>query len=49
MNNLVEDLEFVYIYLDNMLYLICDSFDDHLNKLEIILKYLYSAGLKCNM
>ena len=40
-NNLVRYLEFVRTYLDNLLYLTCDSFDDHLNKLEIILKVLH--------
>ena len=28
--------------------LACNSFDDHLNKLEIILKRSHSSGLKCN-
>ena len=37
MNNLVGDLEFARAYLDDLLCLTCDSFDDHLNKLEIIL------------
>ena len=48
-NNLVGDLEFVRTYLDNLLCLTYDSFDDYLNKLEIILKCLYSASLKCNV
>ena len=45
MNNLVGDLEFMHTQLDDLLYLIYDSFEDHIDKLEIILKYLKSTGL----
>ena len=48
MNNLVGDLEFMHTQLDDLLYLIHDSFKDHIDKLEIILKYLKSTDLKCN-
>ena len=48
MTNLVGDLEYARAYLDDLLCLTCDSFEDHLNKLDVILNRLNNSNLKIN-
>jgi hypothetical protein len=44
----MESLEFVRAYLDNLLYISKLSLEDHLEKLEEVLRRLHDAGLKVN-
>ena len=46
MSTLLEELEFARIYIDNLLCMMCSCYDDHLDKLKIILDRLRKAGLK---
>jgi hypothetical protein len=46
MMTLMESLEYVRAYIDDLLCISRESFDDHLNKLEEVLKQLREAGLK---
>ena len=48
MTNLVGDLEYARAYLDDLLCLTCDTFQDHLNKLDVLLSRLQKSGLKVN-
>jgi hypothetical protein len=48
MSELMESLEFVRAYLDDLLCIIKLSLEDHLDKLEVVLWRLYNAGLKVN-
>ena len=48
MDNLIEGLEFVRIYLDNLI-LICNAtFEEHLSQLTTVLRRLRRTGLKIN-
>ena len=44
----MEDLEYVQAYLDNLLCISRRSLEDHLEKLEEVLRCLRNAGLKVN-
>jgi hypothetical protein len=48
MLELMEDLEYVGAYLDNLLCISRSSLEDHLEKLEEVLRRLHDAGLKVN-
>ena len=48
MSELMEGLEFVHAYIDDVLALTTGNYDDHLSKLEIVLQWLHEAGLKVN-
>ena len=48
MSELMEGLEFVCTYIDNLLVLTKGSFDDHLEKLEQVLARVQKAGLRVN-
>ncbi len=48
MSELMESLEFVRAYLDNLLCISKLSLKDHLEKLEVVLRQLCNAGLKVN-
>ena len=48
MSELMEGLEYVRAYIDDVLALTTVSWDDHLEKLEEVLKRLADAGLKVN-
>jgi hypothetical protein len=48
MSELMESLEFVRAYLDNLLCISKLSLEDHLEKLEVVLWQLHEAGLKVN-
>ena len=48
MNELFAGLEYVRTYIDDLLIISNKSFDDHLHKLEKVLKRLLKAGFKIN-
>ncbi len=48
MSDLMHDLEFVYAYIDDVLCITKDTFQDHLDKLCEVLCRLRKAGLKVN-
>ena len=48
-NNLFSDLDFVQAYLDDILITSSDSFEDHLEKLDIVLTRLSEAGFRANL
>jgi hypothetical protein len=48
MSELMEDLEYVQAYLDDLLCISRSSLEDHLKKLEEVLRHLCNAGLKVN-
>ncbi len=44
----MKDLEYVQAYLDDLLCISRSSLDDHLKKLDEVLRRLCNAGLKVN-
>jgi hypothetical protein len=48
MMELIESLEYVWAYIDDLLCISRNSLEDHLEKLEEILRQLCDAGLKVN-
>jgi len=48
MNNLFNELEFVKVYIDDLLVLSAGSFDDHLEKLGQVLQRLHEKGFQVN-
>ena len=48
MSKLIESLELVRAYLDDLLCISKLSLEDHLDKLEVVLRRLPNAGLKVN-
>ncbi len=48
MMKLMESLEYVQVYIDDLLCISRESFEEHLVKLEEVLKQLRDAGLKVN-
>ncbi len=48
MLELMEDLEYVQAYLDDLLCISRSSLEDHLKKLEEVLRHLCDVGLKVN-
>jgi hypothetical protein len=49
MSKLVQVMEYVKTYLDDLLILTNNSFKDHLLKLEMVLARLSSAGMRVNI
>jgi hypothetical protein len=49
MSKFVQDMEYVKIYLDDLLILTSNSFKDHLLKLEPDLARLSTAGMRVNI
>jgi hypothetical protein len=49
MSKLVQDMEYVKTYLDDLLILTNSSFKDHLLKLEMVLARLSTAGMRANI
>ncbi len=49
MAELMESLEYVQAYLDNLLCISRSSLEEHLEKLEEVLRCLCNAGLKVNV
>ena len=48
MSSLMRDLEYVRAYIDDLLVITAGSFQDHLDKLKVVLGKLLKAGLKVN-
>jgi hypothetical protein len=48
MSNLVESLEYVRAYIDDLLVITKGNLDDHLAKLEVVFIRLQDAGLNIN-
>jgi hypothetical protein len=48
MADLMRTLEFVRVYLDDLLVISRETFADHLEKVQAVLQILSDAGLKCN-
>jgi hypothetical protein len=48
MYDLMQHLNFVRTYLDDLLIISCSTFEDHLKKLECVLKILSDKGLRVN-
>jgi Reverse transcriptase (RNA-dependent DNA polymerase) len=48
MSELMEGLDFVQTYIDDLLVIAKESFEDHLEKLDLVLQRLEDAGLKVN-
>jgi hypothetical protein len=49
MSKLVQDMEYVKTYLDDLLILTSSSFKDHLLKLEMVLARLSTSGMRVNI
>ena len=48
-NQLMEGLDYVRAYLDDILIVTKNTYDDHLNKLDTVLKRLHAENLKINI
>ena len=48
MNELFNVIEYVIVYIDDLLIISNGNFEDHLNKVKIVLKKLKAAGFKIN-
>ena len=48
MNKLFAGLEYVRTYINDLLVISKDSFEDHLEKVDQVLKKLKAAGIKIN-
>jgi hypothetical protein len=48
MSNLMQHLDFVRTYPDDLLVISCSTLEDHLEKLECVLKILSDKGLRVN-
>jgi hypothetical protein len=49
MNEIFSDLDFVQCYIDDILITSNSTFEDHLKKLDIVLKRLEDAGFRANL
>ena len=51
MNDLFGDLDYVLVYLDNILILSNDqdNFQTHLNKVKVVFSRLHKMGMKVNL
>jgi hypothetical protein len=48
MSSLMQHLEFIRTYLNAFLVISCSIFEDHIQKLEVVLKLLSEHGLRIN-
>ena len=48
MSELMSGLEFVRVYIDDLLCITTSTFEDHLDKLSEVLARIQTAGLKIN-
>jgi hypothetical protein len=49
MSKLVQDMEYIKTYLDDLLILAYSNFKDHLLKLEMVLARLSTTGMRVNI
>jgi hypothetical protein len=48
MSELIQHLDFVQTYLDDLLVISSGTLDNHLEKMEVVLKILSDKGLRIN-
>ncbi len=48
MYEIFSDLEYVRVYIDDLLVMSCSTFEEHLQKLELVFSRSSEAGLKIN-
>jgi hypothetical protein len=48
MSDLMQHLDFVRTYLDDLLFILSGTLDDHLEKMEVVFKLLSDNGLRVN-
>jgi putative transposase len=48
MYEIFSDLEYVHVYIDNLLVTSCSTFEEHLQRLKLVFSRLSEAGLKIN-
>jgi putative transposase len=48
MYDIFSDLEYICVYIDNLLVMSCSTFEEHLQKLELVFSRLSEVGLKIN-
>jgi hypothetical protein len=48
MYEIFSDLEYVRVYIDDLLVTSCSTFEEHLQQLELVFSRLSEAGLKVN-
>jgi putative transposase len=48
MYEIFSDLEYVHVYIDDLLVTSCSTFKDHLQRLELVFSQFSVAGLKIN-
>ena len=48
MNELFNGLEYVRVYIDDLFTISNGNFEDHLNKVKIVLKKIKAGGFKIN-
>jgi putative transposase len=48
MYEIFSDLEYVHVYIDDLLVTSCSTFEDHLQRLELVFSQLSEVGLKIN-
>jgi hypothetical protein len=46
--DLMQHLDFVQTYLDDLLVISSGTLDDHLEKIEVVFKMLFDKGLRVN-
>ena len=49
MNEIFNGLEYVRVYIDDLLIISDGNFEDHLYKVKLVLKKLKAAGFKINV
>ena len=49
MSTLMDDLESVRVYIDDLLIVTSGSFEEHMVKVDEVMKRLHDAGLKCKI
>jgi hypothetical protein len=48
MYEIFSDLEYIHVYIDDLLVTSCSTFEEHLQKLELVFSRLSESGLKVN-
>jgi putative transposase len=48
MYEIFSDLEYMHVYIDDLLVTSCSTFEEHLQGLELVFSQLSEAGLKIN-
>jgi hypothetical protein len=48
MYKIFSDLEYVHVYIDNLLVTSCSTFEEHFQRLKLVFSRLSEAGLKVN-